>query len=144
MLSEAAYGTLGRNARDQRELVLRQQEIKTAVASSTPYDRICSYLKRTGLEEYFQTIIAGNMVEHSKPDPDIYLKACSALSVPPTEAMAIEDSPNGLKSAHAAGMITVMVPDLIDPTPEIRALCDHIFESLLAVRDYLEAELCGR
>lgn len=186
---EAAYGTLGRNASDQRELVMKIMEtdypgrsfpydnylrlhdellrkklegipkvmkgvrelidylksrgIKLAVASSTGYERVMSNLEKTGLVEYFQELITGDMVEHSKPNPDIYLKACRALGVKPEDAMAIEDSPNGIRAAAAAGMCAVMVPDLVAPTPELVSLCDHVFDSLLDVRDYLKSDdLC--
>ena len=62
------------------------------------------------------------MVEHSKPLPDIYLKACELLGVKPENAIAIEDSPNGIRSAAAAGMLPVMVPDMVEPTPEIEGI----------------------
>lgn len=121
-----------------RELLdfLKESGIRMAVASSTGYDRVMSNLRSAGLEGYFQEIITGNMVEHSKPLPDIYLKACSALGVEPPEAMAVEDSPNGIKSAAAAGMITVMVPDMIAPTAELEKLYDMKFDSLHGLREY--------
>ena len=79
------------------------------------------------------------MVEHSKPNPEIYLLACEEMGVKPEEAYAIEDSPNGIRAAHGAGMKALMVPDMIAPTEEIRSLCTGVFEDLLAVRDYLAA-----
>lgn len=100
-----------------------------------------SNLTKGGIADYFEKVIAGNMVEHSKPDPDIYLKACAALGVACCEAMAVEDSPNGIRSAKAAGMVTVMVPDQIALTPELEKLFDHQFESLLEMKEYLEGEL---
>lgn len=85
-------------------------------------------------------IVTGDMVEHSKPLPDIYLLACEKLGVQPEEAYAIEDSPNGIKSAHAAGMKAVMVPDLIQPDEEIRKLSFRIFEDLSEVQRYMEVQ----
>lgn len=120
---------------------LRAHGIKIAVASSTHYERVMSNLTKGGIADYFEKVIAGNMVEHSKPDPDIYLKACAALDVACCKAMAVEDSPNGIRSAKAAGMVTVMVPDQIAPTPELEKLFDHQFESLLEMKEYLEGEL---
>ena len=81
-------------------------------------------------------MITGDMVEHSKPEPDIYLKACKELGVLPEEAIAIEDSPNGIRSAYRAGMKPVMVPDLIEPTPEIEAMLYKKFDSLCEVQEY--------
>lgn len=123
-----------------RELLdfLREKEIKMAVASSTNYVRVMSNLTGSGLAEYFQEIITGNMVAHSKPQPDIYLKACDALGVCPRDAMAVEDSPNGIRSAAAAGMVTVMIPDMIEPTPELERLYDLKFDSLYELKAYLE------
>lgn len=117
---------------------LREKEIKMAVASSTNYVRVMSNLTGSGLAEYFEEVITGNMVEHSKPQPDIYLKACAALGVRPQDAVAVEDSPNGVRSAAAAGMLTVMVPDMVEPTAELKELYDLKFDSLRGLRDYLE------
>lgn len=117
---------------------LREKGIKTAVASSTNYARVMSNLTGSGLTGYFQEVITGNMVEHSKPQPDIYLKACDALGVRPQDAMAVEDSPNGIRSAAAAGMITVMIPDMVEPTAELKALYDLKFDSLTGLKNYLE------
>lgn len=90
------------------------------------------------LRTFSQVVIGGDMVEHSKPLPDIYLKACELLGVKPENAIAIEDSPNGIRSAAAAGMLPVMVPDMVEPTPEIEELLYHKCDSLFAVRDFLE------
>lgn len=78
------------------------------------------------------------MVEHSKPQPDIYLKACQLLDVEPGNAAAIEDSPNGIRSAYAAGMLPVMVPDLVKPDPEIEKMLYRKCDSLFSVLEFLE------
>ena len=77
------------------------------------------------------------MIEHGKPAPDIYVKACEELGVVPEETFAIEDSANGLRSAYSAGLKPVMVPDLIMPTPEIEALLFAKFDTLFDVREML-------
>ncbi len=79
------------------------------------------------------------MVTHAKPDPEIYQKACEALGAAPQEAVALEDSPNGIRSAHAAGMRTIVVPDLVQPDGEIRRLCTWQCASLADVIDLLNA-----
>ena len=78
------------------------------------------------------------MVEHAKPRPEIYLMACRELGVKPEEAYAIEDSPNGIRSAYAAGMRPLMVPDMIAPDEEMKRLSFRIFENLNQVLAYLK------
>ena len=89
-------------------------------------------MEMTGLGPYFSAIITGDQVEHSKPDPEIYLLACQALGTDPEHTIAVEDSRNGILSAHSAGMPVIMVPDMIPPTPELEALlfrrCAHLGE----------------
>ncbi len=117
---------------------LKQKDIKTAVASSSKYERILFNITENGLKDYFQGFVSGEMFKHSKPAPDIYLNACEVLGVAPGEAMAIEDSKSGIMSAKAAGLLTVMVPDLIKPTEEFKPYYDLKFESLLGVLKYFE------
>lgn len=108
------------------------------LASSTNRKSVMEHLEEAGITHYFRVIVTGDMVEHSKPMPDIYLKACGELGVSPVNAVAIEDSPNGIRSAYRAGMKPVMVPDVIEPTPEIEALLYGKFYSLTDVTDYLK------
>ena len=81
------------------------------------------------------------MVKESKPKPEIYLLACQELGVNPKETIAIEDSLNGIRAAHAAGMKPIMVPDLIPPTKEIEAMLYQKFDSLIEVRDFLKEQV---
>lgn len=104
-------------------LFLQEKGFQIGLASSTRKDRVLAHLKQSGLTDFFSVVIGGDMVEHSKPEPDIYLEACRMLHVRPEDAIAIEDSPNGIRSAYAAGMRPLMVPDMIAPTPDIQALC---------------------
>lgn len=110
------------------------------LASSTRSATVLKHLEQTGFSEYFSTVVTGDMVEHSKPQPDIYLLACRELGVKPEEAYAIEDSPNGIRSAHAAGMCPLMVPDMIAPDEEMRNLSHRIFENLTQVLEFLKGE----
>ena len=77
------------------------------------------------------------MVEHSKPNPEIYLMACKSIGMKPEECVAIEDSLNGIRSAHAAGLHPIMVIDKVQPTDEIRGMCEAVFESLEEVKTVL-------
>ena len=77
------------------------------------------------------------MVSHSKPDPEIYLKAAASLNLKPEECVAIEDSPNGVRSATNAGIKCIMVPDLIQPDSEMKEKAWNIFENLKETADFL-------
>ena len=73
----------------------------------------------------------------AKPSPEIYEKACKALQVDPREALALEDSYNGIRSAHGAGMITIMIPDLLKDSSCVDEILDGKMDSLLEVRDWI-------
>lgn len=123
-----------------RELLdyLREQEIPTALASSTRLAVVTQELQQAGLYEYFGVVVGGDQLKRSKPEPDIYLMACEKLGVLPERACAIEDSYNGIRSAYSAGMKPVMVPDLLPPTEEMRQKCVLVSEDLLQVKTWLE------
>ena len=99
---------------------------KIAVASSTRREKVLRLLASAGIDRYFTAVVGGDTVTHSKPDPEIFLTACKALSVSPGEAIAVEDSHNGIRAAHAAGMLAVMVPDLLPVTEEMRKLSAYV------------------
>jgi len=90
---------------------LRDKNFKLAVASSSPLRVINFVLDMFSLHEYFPVVVSGECTERGKPDPDIYLHTADRLEVDPSECVAIEDSINGLKSAKAAGMYCIAVPD---------------------------------
>ncbi len=117
---------------------LKRSDVKVALASSTRSAVVRQELTDAGIIEYFQVIIGGDMVSRSKPQPDIFLKACEELGVASEEAFAIEDSYNGIRAAAAGKLRPLMVPDLMPPTEEMEALSEAIFETLLDVKDYLE------
>lgn len=122
-------------------LWLQEKGMKVALASSTNTRKVESHLQLAGFTGFFQAVIGGDMVEHSKPLPDIYWKACQLLQADPAGTVAVEDSPNGIRSAYAAGMLPVMVPDLVQPDPEIANMLYQRCDSLFAVRDFLEKKL---
>jgi len=111
---------------------------RTAVATATNIERAEEYLKKIGVYDKFETIICGNMLENGKPCPDIYLYACEKLGLEPSQCMALEDSPNGVKSASSAGCVTVMVPDLTEPEEEQLKAVYAVAPSLDKVIDVLE------
>jgi beta-phosphoglucomutase-like phosphatase (HAD superfamily) len=85
----------------------------------------------------FRCIVAHGDYERHKPDPEPFLKAASGLAVEPELCLAIEDSHHGVRAASAAGMMTIMVPDLLPPIEEISALCVHVASDLHEVRDLI-------
>ena len=125
-----------------RELLnwLKEQGWRIGLASSTRRSSVISHLEQAGIKDFFEEIIKGDMVEHSKPLPDIYLLACRKLMVDPAETYAIEDSPNGIRSAYCAGMKPIMVPDLLSPDGEMEQLSTCIFSGLLDVLDYFKSQ----
>ncbi len=117
---------------------LRTQGWPLALATSTGRQSAERHLKSVGLFDYFSTIITGDMVSVGKPAPDIYLLAAEKIGASPQDCIAIEDSPNGVKSAYTAGLKTILVPDMLDPDPEIRQLALRVFPSLVEVKTFLE------
>ena len=119
-----------------RELLgeLRERKIPTAIATSSRSPHALKHLGAVGLLDMFETIVTRDDVLHPKPHPEPYLTAASRLGVDPLHCLALEDSPSGVRAAHAAGMQTIMVPDLVHPSEEIRALGIAIVESLDHVR----------
>ncbi len=76
-------------------------------------------LKEAKVYDYFDGFVFGDMVSHSKPNPEIYEKACEANGVLPQQSVAFEDAPAGIRSAAAAGLRVVAVPDLVQPPKEL-------------------------
>lgn len=120
---------------------LVEKKVKIGLASSSRSEVIMSHIQRAGLEKYFEVIVGGDMIEHSKPLPDIYLIACEKLGVAPEKCYAIEDSINGIRSAYSAGMKAIMVPDMIAPTPEMEEKSTVILPSLHAVKKWFEEKI---
>lgn len=123
-----------------RELLsyLKEHGKKIALASSTRRQTVISQLTDAGLLDFFDQVICGDMVERSKPAPDIFLRACEALHTAPEASFAIEDSYNGIRAAHAGGLRPVMVPDLLAADEEMEQLAEVVLDNLLGVRDYLQ------
>lgn len=87
----------------------------TAIASSSPRRLIDLVVGRLGLGDHLAVTVSTEEVARGKPYPDGYLRACELLDVDPTTAVAVEDSTNGVRSAHAAGMAVVCVPPGFHP-----------------------------
>lgn len=122
-----------------RELMtaLKEEGYQTAIASSTRTAVVKHQIEAAGLLQYFDCIIGGDMVEKSKPNPDIFLKAAEKLGGPVREMYVIEDSYNGIRAAHSAGMIPIMVPDMLPPNEEMKEKAAYILENLSEVKKLL-------
>lgn len=117
---------------------LTERQFRIGLASSTRKARVEDNLSKTGFDRYFQVLVGGDMVRRGKPDPEIYLTACKELGADPRRTFAVEDSPNGVRSAAAAGMKVILVPDLVEPDAEILSLAATRLDSLLDVIEYLQ------
>lgn len=112
---------------------LREQGLKTAVATSSSSARAEEYLRIYGITAFFDAIVGGDMIERGKPDPEIYLKAAEAVGVKPENCLVLEDAPPGLLAASRAGMTPVMIPDLLPPDEHTRAISFRVLPSLAEV-----------
>lgn len=100
------------------------------IVTASPLSRIKRYSEDTGLYFDEDKVISTKSVSRGKPYPDVYLKACEIAGVDAKEAVAVEDSPNGVRSAKAAGFQTIFIPDLSGPDEEDMRYCDHVYEEL--------------
>lgn len=109
---------------------LKKNNYKIAVASSSHEKTIKKYLEKMNILEFFDVILGGDMVENGKPDPEIYLKAIELLNIPKEQCVGVEDSINGILSVYKAGIKPIMIPDLEQPTEEIRNILYAKLDSL--------------
>jgi HAD superfamily hydrolase (TIGR01509 family) len=116
---------------------LKRTGMPAVVASSSPKAVVEEELRDAGLLPYFENISGGEDAARSKPAPDLFLKAAAAMDVPPENCLVLEDSYNGIRAAHAAGMMSVMVPDLLPPTEEMAGLYTALAPDLGAVAEML-------
>ena len=118
---------------------LQARGIPMAVASSSPVGIIEADLQAAQVKGFFSHIVSGQQVARSKPAPDIFLEAARRLGTDPARTLVLEDSFAGVTAGAAGGFVTVMVPDLRQPTPEIRERATRVCASLHEVRELLEA-----
>lgn len=118
---------------------LRSADYPMAIVTSSSRRSADRHLALAGIRPRFDTILTRDDVVHCKPSPDLYLLAAERLGVKPQACVAIEDSNHGVTAAHAAGAITLMVPDMIPPTEETRAKCAAVLPDLNAALALLRA-----
>lgn len=122
-----------------RELIdhLEAHRLPMAIATAATRQNAEEYLGRAGLRARFEVVLTRDDVTNSKPSPDLFLAAARGIGIDPLRCVAVEDSHNGVRAAHAAGMMTVMVPDIVAASDEIRALCVAVLGSLHELRGML-------
>jgi HAD superfamily hydrolase (TIGR01509 family) len=104
---------------------------RLGVASSSNREVIDAVLAIMGISELFETTVSSEEVGRGKPAPDVYLEVARRLSMPPADCTAIEDSANGIRAAHAAGMRVLAFPNRrYPPSPEVLTLADATVASL--------------
>ncbi len=117
--------------------MLRAKGVPCALASSTVVSLVREELGKAGLTGYFAAVTGGDEVRKGKPAPDIFLKAREALPVDAGSIFVIEDSFNGIRAAHAAGLRPLMVPDILGPDEEIRGLAEAVLPDILKAARYI-------
>lgn len=123
--------------------LLDTMEIQTAIATSSARDSVSHHLAAHGLQDRFKAVAASGSYARSKPQPDPFLTAAAMIGADPPACIALEDSHNGVRSASAAGMMTIMVPDLLEANEEMRGLCAHVAADLHEVAGLIEAAVRG-
>jgi|SRR5579872_851524 len=141
-VDERAYGAIQAGVALKAGLLelldhLEGAAVPRAIATSSSHASVRNKLEPSGVLARFDAVVAAGDYARGKPHPDPFLVAAERLGVAPDLCLALEDSHNGVRSAHSAGMMTVMVPDLLDATEEMHEKCVTIAESLHHVRDLL-------
>jgi len=117
---------------------LATRKLPMAVATSTVRRIAEHHLQRAGLLEHFAAVCTREDVTRGKPHPDIFVAAAGKLGVRPERCLVLEDSYPGVRAAHASGAMTIMVPDMLPATDELRALCVAVARDLHDVRAMLQ------
>ncbi|EDY85124.1 haloacid dehalogenase-like hydrolase, putative [Verrucomicrobiia bacterium DG1235] len=112
--------------------------VQQALATSSSYRYASRKLIHHGLLEHFDKIVTGDQVTNGKPHPEPYLLAAQRLEIDPQHCIAFEDSVNGIRSAHDAGMYTILIPDMCPHDADSLSRVQEQFESLEHAKPFLE------
>ena len=118
----------------------KKNNIKCALATSTVHSKLNHYFPnvKENVFDYFDVIINGSMVTHSKPNPEIFLLAANQLNVLPENCLVLEDSINGIKAAKNGNIPSIMICDLMQPTDEIKDYYLKVCNDLSEVIDVIK------
>ena len=108
----------------------RKKGLACILASSSPRDQVIAHLKHAHVYDYFTDVVGGDMFEHSKPQPDIYLTAARLAKQPTAHCLVLEDAVNGVKSGRAAGAQVAMIPDIIPYSEALLPYCDYVADTM--------------
>jgi HAD superfamily hydrolase (TIGR01509 family) len=117
---------------------LHKENLKKVVVTSSRRQNALSKLANAQVLPFFEFILCGDEVVKGKPDPEIYRTACQKLNTEPDKCLALEDSDNGVLSAFRAGVKIIQVPDMLEPSREVRALGHRIVKSLADVEKLIK------
>jgi len=116
---------------------LQKEGIPAAIASSSPREMIDEDVDQTGVRPYFSAIVSAADFERPKPYPDAFLAAAEKIGARPERSVVLEDSFAGVAAGAAGGFITIMVPDLEQPTDEVRSQCYAVCADLNEAREVI-------
>lgn len=126
---------------------IRQAGIHCCIASSSPQKTVEIYLKTSHLDPYFDFIMSGEELTHSKPDPEVFLKCLHHYQIPAEKAVVLEDSEPGILAATRAGIPVICIPDMKEPANELKPLCLAIADDGSCVEEFFfgreTASCCG-
>lgn len=114
--------------------------IKCAVATSSTTDAAAQKISDAGIRDYFLSITCGDQVAISKPHPEIYQKAGASVGADMSRSLGLEDSANGVKAAHAAGLDVIQIPNLVPPSDDLLTLGHRVFDSMYDVLALLQQD----
>lgn len=117
---------------------LKQKGVKLALASGSGRQQVIDNLKQVGATDFFDVLVGGDEVENGKPAPDIFLLAAKRLGANTKDCYVLEDSPNGVKSAVAAGIKCIGIPDVAQFNDEIKSGLTAQFKTLNEAVDFFE------
>ena len=118
---------------------LYEKGIKIAIASGSPHELINHYLGKVNGAKYFDVVVSGSDVEHSKPAPDIFIYAAQKLGTEPKDCYVLEDSENGIKAGYAAGMKCIGIPDIVQFSDEVKSLETKEYKSMFEALEYFKS-----
>ena len=116
---------------------LKAHGIHCALVTSSSLQNVRQHLEAVSLFQYFDAFVTKDLGLASKPSPEVYLRAMGLLDIPAADCAVVEDSHNGIRAGHAAGAMTIMVPDLVPYNDSLASVCDHVCRDLHEVEDIL-------
>lgn len=118
--------------------LLKQKGVKMGLASGSSLDKVMQNLEAVGATNFFDIIVGGDEVKNGKPAPDIFLLAAKRLGATPSDCYVLEDSPNGVKSAVAAGMKCIGIPDVAVFEQDVKNMLTAEFKNLNDAVEFFE------